>query len=100
MQAGLRWWFIKCFLPYLKCFVKNLHLIFLPIKIHKIAASIGSDCPFFIENKTVYAHNIGTDFEDIDFDLSKYYIKIVKANVSVSTQEAYSGIIPKLVLLT
>ncbi len=65
-------------------------------KLHEIAAQIGSDCPFFIENKAVYAHNIGTDFEDIDFDLSNYYIKIVKAPVAVSTQEAYAGINPKV----
>jgi len=59
-----------------------------------IAASIGSDCPFFIENKACYAYNIGTDFKDINLDLSKFYIAIIKAPVAVSTQEAYAGITP------
>lgn len=76
----------------LKMLRKEFALAISDDKIHEMAASIGSDCPFFIENKAVYAHNIGTDFEDIDFDLSNYYIKIVKAPVAVSTQEAYSGI--------
>lgn len=64
-------------------------------ELQKLASIIGSDCPFFIENKAVYAYNIGTDFKEINLDLSPYYIAIVKPPIAVSTQEAYSGIIPK-----
>lgn len=64
-------------------------------RLQKMAAIIGSDCPFFIENKAVYAYNKGNYFENIDLDLSNYYIKIIKAPVAVSTQEAYAGINPK-----
>ncbi len=63
-------------------------------ELQKLASIIGSDCPFFIENKAVYAYNIGTDFKEINLDLSPYYIAIVKPPIAVSTQEAYSGITP------
>lgn len=63
-------------------------------ELQKLASKIGSDCPFFIENKPVFAYNIGTDFKDINLDLSSYHIAIIKAPVAVSTQEAYAGITP------
>lgn len=58
------------------------------------ASKIGSDCPFFINNKPAYAFNTGTDLLPSNLDLSGYYLLIIKPQISISTQEAYSGITP------
>jgi len=60
-----------------------------------IASKIGADCPFFIKNKPVFATGTGDVFSNIDINLKGKYIIIVKPNISVSTQDAYSEIIPK-----
>ncbi len=59
------------------------------------AAQIGADCPFFIENRPVFAAGIGNRFQPINLDLSEYEILIVKPNISVSTPDAYKNIIPQ-----
>jgi 4-diphosphocytidyl-2-C-methyl-D-erythritol kinase len=55
---------------------------------------LGSDCAFFIENKTVYAFNKGDEFQAIDFDISLFDIKIEYPNIHIGTKEAYNGISP------
>ena len=64
-------------------------------KLEKYAASLGADCPFFIQNKTVYAQGIGDQFSAVDLDLNGYSVAIVKPPFSVSTAQAYGNIIPK-----
>lgn len=59
------------------------------------AEKLGADCPFFIENKPVYASGIGTTFENIDLDLSKYFIVVIKPEVHISTKEAYENMVPQ-----
>lgn len=54
----------------------------------------GSDCPFFVRNKPVYAEGRGYIFSDISVDLKGWYLLLVKPPVSVSTKEAYNGIRP------
>lgn len=61
----------------------------------EMARRIGADCPFFLENKVVYAEGIGDMMSPIDLDLSKYWIVVVKPDVYVSTAEAFRGITPK-----
>ncbi len=63
-------------------------------KLETLAAELGSDCAFFIENKPVFAHGRGEKFQSIDLDLSKYYIYLVKPEIFVSTVDAYSGVTP------
>jgi len=58
------------------------------------AKNLGSDCAFFIKNKAVYAFGKGDEFEDIELDISKYKIAIIKPEVHISTPLAYSKIIP------
>lgn len=60
------------------------------------AAQIGADCPFFIRNKPVYAHGIGTEMEALKLDLSAYSIVVIKPDAFVSTAEAYRSVVPKL----
>lgn len=63
--------------------------------LQKYAKQLGADCPFFIASKPVFASGIGADFEDIEIDLSDYYIVIIKPNVHISTAEAYQNIMPQ-----
>jgi 4-diphosphocytidyl-2-C-methyl-D-erythritol kinase len=58
------------------------------------AARIGADCPFFIQNRPVFAEGIGTLFTPITVSLEAYYLVIIKPDISVSTQEAYARVRP------
>jgi len=60
-----------------------------------LADSLGSDCPFFIENIPKQITGKGNDMTTINFDLTGYYIKLVNPNIHISTKEAFSGINPK-----
>lgn len=61
----------------------------------KYAAILGADCAFFIQNKPAFATGIGEQLQPINLDLSGYEIIIAKPPVSVSTSEAFAGIIPQ-----
>ncbi len=63
--------------------------------LEEYAASLGSDCPFFIANKPGLATGTGTQISPIDLDLSDWYIGIIYPNVHISTAEAYAGVTPK-----
>jgi len=56
------------------------------------ALSLGSDCPFFLENKPVFATGRGEITEEIPICLNNYYMVLILPNVSISTKEAYSNI--------
>jgi 4-diphosphocytidyl-2-C-methyl-D-erythritol kinase len=58
------------------------------------ARKLGADCAFFIQNKPVFAFEIGDEFEPIKLDLSKYQIVVVMPPVHVSTAAAYRGVKP------
>jgi 4-diphosphocytidyl-2-C-methyl-D-erythritol kinase len=62
------------------------------MQMHELAAALGSDCPFFIENKPVIAKGSGTELQPSTVDLNRFYIVIIKPPVSVSTAEAYARI--------
>ena len=54
---------------------------------------LGADCPFFIYNTPCYAEGIGDKLSPITLDLSGLRLVMIKPNCSVSTKEAYAGII-------
>ncbi len=56
---------------------------------------LGADCAFFVENRPVFAFGKGDEFEDIELDLSNYFMALVMPPVHVSTGEAYRGVKPK-----
>ena len=64
-------------------------------ELKQLAAQLGADCPFFVENKGMYAEGIGTELEEIALDLSSYQIVLVKPDIHISTAEAYSQVLPK-----
>ena len=56
----------------------------------------GSDCSFFIENKTAYAEEKGEKLSLLSVELKSYYLILLNPGIHISTVEAYSGVIPKL----
>ena len=54
---------------------------------------LGADCPFFIYNTPCYAEGIGDQLTPISLDLSRLRLVMIKPNCSVSTKEAYAGIV-------
>ncbi len=64
-------------------------------QLQEYAAQLGSDCPFFIENKPAYVHGRGELLEPIDLPLSGQHLAIIHPGIHVSTSEAYGGIVPR-----
>jgi 4-diphosphocytidyl-2-C-methyl-D-erythritol kinase len=58
-------------------------------QMQQYASKLGSDCTFFIENKTVIAKEKGDVFENIEISLNDYHIIIAKPNIGVSTPASY-----------
>lgn len=64
-------------------------------KLKTYALQLGSDCPFFIEDKPMLGSGRGEVLTDISINLSGKFFVLVKPNVHVSTAEAYAGVTPK-----
>ncbi|WP_372775433.1 4-(cytidine 5'-diphospho)-2-C-methyl-D-erythritol kinase [Mangrovibacterium sp.] len=64
-------------------------------KLKEYALQLGSDCPFFLHGKPVYATGRGEIMEDIPVELKEYYLILVKPPVHVSTALAYQSISPQ-----
>lgn len=59
------------------------------------AAELGSDCPFFIYNSPMFVTGRGEVLEPFELpELDAYRIEVVFPDISVSTREAYAGIVP------
>ena len=78
----------------LKLFNQFLKLGLSDELLQQLAAQLGSDCPFFIQNKAVFCSDRGIKFKDISLDLSSNYIVVVNPKIHISTAEAYSVIEP------
>lgn len=63
--------------------------------LQSMAARLGGDCPFFIENRACYVTGTGTDLESIDLDLTGKFIALKNPGIHISTKEAYSNVLPK-----
>ena len=61
-------------------------------RLAEIAAGLGSDCPFFIYNRPMFACGRGEKLEPFDIDLSPYRIEVVTPGLHISTPEAYAGV--------
>jgi len=64
-------------------------------ELKKYALRLGADCPFFIDNVPSFASGVGEELKPIEIDLKGYFLVVVKADVFVSTAEAFAGIVPK-----
>ena len=80
--------------------IKMLANLFnLPIstkEMEQLAATLGADCPFFIQNQPAFATGIGDILSPLGFNpLEGYTLLLVKPEETVSTAEAYRGITPR-----
>ena len=64
-------------------------------QLEKYAGLLGSDCPFFIQNKPVFAEGTGNLFSPIEINLKGMYIAMVHPKIHVSTKDAFGGLTPK-----
>lgn len=58
-------------------------------------ARLGADCAFFVREKPAFATGIGDRLAPFELSLKGMTLLLVKPAVSVSTKEAYSGIVPR-----
>lgn len=66
-----------------------------PSQLMDFAATLGSDCPFFIENKPMLASGRGELLEPISLSLKGLHLLLVRPDVHVSTAQAYSMVKPR-----
>jgi 4-diphosphocytidyl-2-C-methyl-D-erythritol kinase len=64
------------------------------IQLQNLAAQIGSDCPFFINNKPAWVTGRGETIQNSLLCLNNYKLVIISTGVHISTKEAYSLIKP------
>ncbi|MCL1932699.1 MAG: 4-(cytidine 5'-diphospho)-2-C-methyl-D-erythritol kinase [Candidatus Azobacteroides sp.] len=64
-------------------------------QMEKYAGQIGADCPFFIQNKPVFAEGTGNVFSPVAISLQAYHLVVVKPSVSVATHVAYIRVKPR-----
>jgi 4-diphosphocytidyl-2-C-methyl-D-erythritol kinase len=64
-------------------------------EMESLAAQLGSDCPFFIQNKACLVKGRGEILQPMDIDLSGYHVGLIHPGIHVSTPQAYSKIKPQ-----
>lgn len=74
---------------------KSFNLELSEVKLLEYAALLGSDCPFFILNKPVYATGRGEIMHETDVRLNGMFILLVKPPVEVSTAKAFQFVVPQ-----
>ncbi len=64
--------------------------------VHELLLSIGSDCPFFINNKMARVTGIGDEIHVLPNEINfiHKYLLLVYPGIHVSSQEAYGGCVP------
>ncbi|HUS86098.1 MAG TPA: 4-(cytidine 5'-diphospho)-2-C-methyl-D-erythritol kinase [Bacteroidales bacterium] len=62
----------------------------------EIALKIGSDCPFFIENRPAFAEGRGEKLKGVSRVLTGYHILIIHPGIQISTANAYAGSKPEI----
>jgi 4-diphosphocytidyl-2-C-methyl-D-erythritol kinase len=59
------------------------------------ALRLGSDCPFFIDNKPSFASGRGEVLSPISLDLSPYSLQVICPGLHISTATAFGQLVPK-----
>jgi len=62
----------------------------------KLALQIGSDCPFFIENKPCFGQSRGEVLTPLDLDLREWEILVIKPGIHIPTSWAFQQIQAKI----
>ncbi|HXC06397.1 MAG TPA: 4-(cytidine 5'-diphospho)-2-C-methyl-D-erythritol kinase, partial [Bacteroidia bacterium] len=63
-------------------------------EMHHYARQLGSDCSFFIGNKSAIVSGRGDQMESLNLNLKGYFLVVVYPPVHISTAEAYSLVTP------
>jgi len=61
---------------------------------HAYAASLGSDCPFFLQDRPAMAYGRGDVLEPLGFDLKGCWVLLYRPPQGISTVEAYRNLVP------
>lgn len=79
--------------------LKALNELFqLNLSIHRLeelSANLGSDCPFFVQNKAALISGRGEVVNPVDFSLGGKFLVVVNPGIHISTAQAFQGIQPK-----
>lgn len=59
-----------------------------------LSLHLGADCPFFIINRPCFAEGVGEKLQPVDINLNGLWLVLVKDDISISTSEAFSGVMP------
>ena len=62
------------------------------LEMQKIAATIGSDCAFFVEDMPQLATGRGEILEQVNVNFWTYYLKVINPGIHISTKEAFTGV--------
>jgi len=79
----------------LRCLNQMFNLDIPQEKLMEYALKLGSDCPFFLQDKPVFATGRGEVFQPVELSLKEYFLILVKPPVHVSTALAYQNIVPQ-----
>ena len=71
------------------------HLSMSTYDMERMAAKLGADCAFFINNVPAMCKGIGDIMTPANISLKGYQLLLVKPDVHISTAEAYRGCTPK-----
>lgn len=74
----------------LKSLNDSFHLNISREKLEEIAGKVGSDCPYFLNNRPMFACGRGDKMQNIDLDINGHHLLLVVPDISISTPWAYS----------
>jgi len=63
-------------------------------KLAVLAATLGSDCPYFLQQRPQLARGRGELLEPVDLDLRGHHLLLVNPGIHVSTATAYGACVP------
>ncbi len=66
-----------------------------PDQLRKYATQLGSDCSFFTQDKPQIGSGKGEILRQLDISLKDFWLILVKPPIHISTQQAYSGVVPR-----
>jgi 4-diphosphocytidyl-2-C-methyl-D-erythritol kinase len=65
-------------------------------KLHQMALSLGSDCPFFLHNQFMMMEGRGEILSPCPVNLDGLYLVLLFPGIHISTAEAYAGVAPAI----
>jgi len=63
-------------------------------RLEELSANLGSDCPFFVQNKAALISGRGEVVNPVDFSLGGKFLVVVNPGIHISTAQAFQGIQP------